>query len=242
MTVTDTPSHDGRPPYRTILFSPVLMLTLVLAVVCVPVLVFVLATSSGSKSVEGSGVAATQVRSVPGFTRVELAGANNVIVRVGGSQSVAVRGDKNLLDRVTTTVRDGALVIGTRGSFTAKNPLSVAISVPSLEGLTLSGSGMITAQGIRSRELTVALPGSGALWVSGAVTRLSVALDGSGDAQLGRLVARDVRAAVTGSGRIVVDAVSALEASVQGTGVIVYSGDPARVTTSVTGTGAIVRG
>lgn len=242
MTVTDTPLHDGRPPYRNVLVPPVLALTLILAVVCVPVLIWMLATTSGSKSVEGSGVAATQVRSVAAFTRVELAGANNVIVRVGGPQSVALRSDKNLLDRITTTVRAGTLVIGTNGSFTTKNPMSVAISVPSLEGLTLSGSGMITAQGIRSRQLTVALPGSGALWVSGAVTRLDVTLDGSGDAQLGRLVARNVHATVRGSGRIVVDALSALDASVQGTGVIVYSGDPAHVTTSVTGTGAVVRG
>jgi hypothetical protein len=227
---------------RTVSVPPVVLLTLVLAVVCLPILAWILATSSGSKTVEGSGNAATQVRRVPGFTRVELAGANNVVVRVGGKQSVAVRGDENLLDRVTTTVRAGTLVIRTRGSFSTRVPMSVAIRVPSLEGLTLSGNGMISAEGIQSRQLTVALPGSGALQVSGVVTRLDVAVDGSGDAQLGRLAAENVRAVIRGSGRIVVDAVNALDASVEGTGVIVYGGHPAHVTTSVTGTGTIIRG
>ena len=39
--------------------------------------------SPSSPSGTGSGVAATQVRSVGPFTGVELAGDNNVVVRVG---------------------------------------------------------------------------------------------------------------------------------------------------------------
>jgi len=192
--------------------------------------------------VQGSGVAATQTRAVAGFSRIDLTGSNKVSVVVGGRQSVVVHADSNLLDRVTTRVVAGTLLIGTTGSFTTRNPMSVEISVPALAALTLSGSGQISASGINSPGLTVSLSGSGALDASGAVARLDVALGGSGQAQLSQLAARDVRAVLTGSGLIRVTATTSLDAAVPGTGAVIYGGTPPHLTTSITGTGAVLRG
>jgi hypothetical protein len=60
--------------------------------------------------------------------------------------------------------------------------------------------------------------------------------------QLTALVAQDVRAAVSGSGSVFVDVTGRLDASVSGSGAIVYGGNPRQVTKDVTGTGAIVGG
>jgi hypothetical protein len=60
--------------------------------------------SSSSSSSEGSGVPATQTREVASFSSVELAGGNNVVIRVGEKQSVVGKADDNLLNRVTTDV------------------------------------------------------------------------------------------------------------------------------------------
>jgi hypothetical protein len=200
-------------------------------------------SSSTADGVQGSGVAATQAREVPPFGSLELAGSNMVAVRVGGKQSVIVRADDNLLSHVTTEVQDGTLVIGnTPGSFTAKSPMSVHVSVPSLESLALTGSGIVSVEGLEAPSFTVALPGSGVVRAGGTATRLEVTLAGSGDAQLAQLVARDVSATVSGSGRILVTATESLDASVPGSGAILYGGDPAHVTTSVTGSGAVARG
>jgi len=59
---------------------------------------------SSSSSTRGSGVPATQVRRVAAFNRLELAGSNNVVIRVGGKQRVFVDADDDLLGRVTTKV------------------------------------------------------------------------------------------------------------------------------------------
>jgi hypothetical protein len=120
--------------------------------------------------------------------------------------------------------------------------MSVDVSVPSLERLTLSGSGMVAVDGFAGPALTVTLSGNGVLRATGSTTRLDVTLGGSGDAQLAQLVARDVHAVVTGSGRILVTVTGSLDASVPGTGAIVYRGAPAHVITSVTGTGVVTRG
>jgi hypothetical protein len=187
----------------------------------------------------GSGVSAEQTHVVPAFSGVELAGSNVVTVQVGGPRSVVVRADDNLLSHITTTVRSQRLVIGTTGSFSPRAPMRVAITVPSLRVLALSGSGTVTAQGVHARSLRVTLSGSGVLHASGTADRLDVTLGGSGVAQVRDLVARDALAVVKGSGRIDITATNALDGSIPGTGTIEYRGNPAHVTTSVSGTGAI---
>jgi hypothetical protein len=200
-----------------------------------------LLTACGGVGITGSGTAATQARHLDAFSGVDLAASSNVTIHVGGRQSVVVRADDNLLRHVKTRVRAGTLTIWTTGSFTTNSPMSVQISTPSLQALTLSGSGAITAGNIQAQRLSVTLSGSGVVRASGTVTRLDVSLGGSGEAQLGQLAARDVRAILSGSGRIVTRATDALQASVPGSGTIIYSGHPAHVTTRITGSGTVTR-
>jgi putative autotransporter adhesin-like protein len=188
----------------------------------------------------GSGVVAEQARHVPPFRGLDLAGSNIVAVRVGGRRSVVVRGDDNLLAKVTTTVRSGRLVIDTLGSFSTRAPMRVLVTTPSLDRLALSGSGIVTAAGVRAKTFAVTLAGSGVLRAGGSADRLVATLSGSGLADLGGLVAREARAVAAGSGRIDVTVTRTLRASVPGTGAIFYGGDPDHVSTSVSGTGAIV--
>ena len=185
---------------------------------------------------------ATAPRTLPPFHSVELAGANDVTVRVGGRQLVVVHGDDNLLGRVTTTVRRSTLVIDNSGSLRSTLPVSVRVTVPALSMIRLSGSGVITVRDVRGPALEVRFPGTGLLHVQGTVDRLAVSLSGTGDAELGELLARHVHAAVAGSGRVLVHPGDSLDATVAGTGVVVYVGDPSHVTTHVTGTGAVSRG
>jgi hypothetical protein len=199
--------------------------------------------SSSSPAGTGSGVAATQARSVPPFSGVELDGDNNVIVRVGARRSVIVHADTNLLGRVTTRVRSDRLVIGTTpGNLAAKSPMFVVVSLPSLDRLRLQGAGNISATGLDSRELTVDLPGSGNIDASGTTTKLDVTITGEGTALLRRLIARDAKAVLGGEGTIMLTATHSLDARIPGSGTVLYGGSPPRVTQRVTGSGTISPG
>ena len=156
----------------------------------------VLLSACGGAGLVGSGTAAKQARHVAAFSSVALAGSSDVIIHAGAAQSVVVHADDNLLGRVTTQVRAGTLVIGTRGSFTTSSPMTVEVSVPSLQALALSGSGALTASNIQGPRVSVRLSGSGAVRASGTVTRLEVSVGGSGDAELGQLAARRARGRV----------------------------------------------
>ena len=221
--------------------APVLIGVAVALAVVVALLGTVLFGGSSSPSLnEGSGQAMTEARTVAPFTGVTLAGTNNLIVRVGGAQSVVVRADDNVVSHVTTRVLAGRLVVGnTHGSFSGKTPMTVTISVPRLDNVTLGGSGTIALTGIDTNRLTVSIGGNGVVHASGSADRLDVALAGTGDAELRGLTAKAVRVTVTGSGHVVVTATRRLDAAVPGTGSIGYAGDPPHVTTSITGTGAI---
>lgn len=98
----------------------------------------------------------------------------------------------------------------------------VAVSLPSVDALTLQGDGNITVTGINSPHLTVALPGSGVIHATGTTTRLEVTISGEGTALLGQLTARDVKAALSGDGSITLAATHSLKASISGNGTIIF--------------------
>jgi putative autotransporter adhesin-like protein len=197
-------------------------------------------STSPSNTAQGSGVQVTESRTVTPFRSVDLAGSNSVFIRVGEEQLVQVYGDDNLIDRVTTDVEAASLVIGSKGSYSTNSPMRVEVSVPSLRDVTLSGSGNVLVSGVDGRRFTVTISGSGAVSVSGTTDQLDATVSGSGQAMLGGLEARAVHAVVSGSGEIVVTATASLDASVPGSGAILYGGDPDDVTKSVTGSGEII--
>ena len=240
MTVAPTPLRPRHTLHGWRILEVVAFAVLVVTVVALAV---ALRNSGSSGSgVQGSGIPASQVRSLPPFTKVELAGGTNVTVTAGARQRVVVHADSNLLDHVTTRVVARRLVVGNNGSFTAKAPMSVAVTVPKLEALALTGGGILDARNVHARALTLTLSGGGLTRTSGAVRSLSVLLTGGGAAQLGDLVAHDARVRLSGAGLVVVDATNSLNATLAGAGSILYSGNPRHLTTNLTGSGAISPG
>ena len=188
---------------------------------------------------EGSGTARTEARPVTGFSRVTLLSSADVRVRVGGQPAVEVTADDNLLELVTTEVRDGALAIGSNGSYSTRIGIKVDVVAPSLEAVELRGSGHVAAEGVRGARFDVSISGSGDVRASGTADAVHVEVSGSGDARLVDLAAGAVRVTVDGSGDVEVTTSDRLEVSLRGSGTVVYAGSPRAVATSVTGSGEV---
>ena len=243
MTLAPTPVHPARNEHRFRLALAAIVSFLLGGLIVALLYQSDVFGRSSASSTHGSGMPVTEVRDVAPFTSIELVGSNNVVVRVGEEQTVVVKADDNLIDRVTTEVQSGELIIGsTPGSFSTKSPMSVEVTVPTLDAVTLAGSGNMAVDGIDAESLRADLPGSGTLSGSGTATHLNVTVGGSGAVQFARLVADVVHAAVSGSGSIFITATKSLDAAVSGSGVIVYAGNPHDVTRSITGSGAITAG
>ena len=242
MTTAPTPLGSGQRARHDHRLAFVAIAALVLAGVAVGIAYAIAAnSSSGSNTVQGSGVPVKESRTLPAFDSVDLAASNNVVIRIGEEQSVQVYGDDNLVDRVTTEVDATTLVIGSKsGNYSTGRPMRVEVSIPSLNDLTLSGSGMVMVSGVEGSRFTVTISGSGVVRASGTTEQLRVTISGSGQAELAGVEARTVQAVVSGSGEIVVTATGSLDASVPGSGAILYGGNPSDVTKSVTGSGEII--
>src|SRR5262249_6484625 len=97
MAISSPPRRGGQAaPQRQRGLITALVLALVAVLVLAAVVVASLARGGlPGSGVQGTGVAATQSRALPTFSRLDLAGSNNVIVAVGGRQSVVVHADSN---------------------------------------------------------------------------------------------------------------------------------------------------
>jgi hypothetical protein len=244
MTVAPSPLNERRrahPPHILWLVATALVAAAIAVTVTLLLQHDLSQGSSSSSGLHGSGVVATQTRHLASFRSIDLAGANVVTVRVGDRQTVTVRGDDNLIRLITTRVTSGKLVVDQSRSFTTRSGMAVQVTVPALDAVTLSGSGVLTVDGVRGSEFSVRVPGSGLVTANGTVSRLDARLSGSADVRLQDLTARDVAASVSGSGRLQVHASRSLDASLSGSGAIFYGGSPPKVTQNVTGSGAILK-
>jgi hypothetical protein len=208
---------------------------------CLPVLCFGLITLCGCNpnAIQGSGVSKTETRAVGSFSKIDLAGSPDVEVAVGSDTAVAVTADDNILPIIETKVEGGTLRIDSTNSYNTSLGVKVKITVPSLSGVSISGSGDIHATGLKAGDMDASLTGSGNITLGGVVDGLHAQVIGSGDLRAGELAAKRVRVTVTGSGNADVRAAEELEASVSGSGNVRYSGHPPQVRHNVTGSGDI---
>jgi len=187
-------------------------------------------------SIGDDGPRTSQTRSVASFTRIDNPASVDVRLHVGGPQRVEVRAGEKVIDDVHTEVRDGTLRLTFHRDNLLGDDVVVDATVPKLTGVESSGSGDIDADGITADAFDVRADGSADVALEGTVGRLAVDVDGSGDADLADLAAREARVSVGGSGNADVRAGRRLDVRVDGSGDVRYHGNPA-VTRSMDGSG-----
>jgi hypothetical protein len=198
-------------------------------------------TLSGCAEKEGSGVEASETRDVEAFSRIELNGQADVIVTIGGQQTMTVRADDNLLGDINTEVEDSTLEISQTGNvdLQPRAGITIEIALPNLDEVEVSGSGNVTVSRIDGGTLRIEVSGSGDVEATGQVEQVEADLSGSGELRLAQLVARNASIDVSGSGDAHVHATNSLAASVSGSGTITYAGNPPNVDTDVSGSGDV---
>jgi hypothetical protein len=182
----------------------------------------------------------TEQRSLEAFDRIVLGSAATVIVRISPSDptTVTVTGEKAVLPRLLTQVRDGVLTISADGSYDTKFRLVVEVTARSLTAAELRGSGELTVSGLETSTFHVLLSGSGIVRLDGRVDNLRARIGGSGSIEAANVRARTVDAEIAGSGNIDVTAREALDARIPGSGVVTYAGSP-RLSQNITGAGSV---
>jgi len=210
--------------------------------------------------IKGSGDLITETRQVSNFDSIELNGSGEVIVTQGGSESLSIETDDNVMERIKTEVVGGTLKLGFKDGVNLIRPtqLTFYVGVDDLNDLTISGSGDIDADQLEADRLDVNISGSGNIQVTDLTTdQVNAEISGSGEIDLvgdtaaqrisisgsGKYLAGDmcspsVRVTVSGSGDATVCATETLDSTISGSGSIGYYGQPA-VNSSGSGSGTI---
>lgn len=191
--------------------------------------------------VEGSGNVITESREVSGFNEIVLGGTGRVVVEVTGSESLTIEAEDNIMPLLETKVRDGRLRLETNRSISPTVEIVYTITAANLEGLVISGSGIVEADAIDGTDFRVDISGSGDVDAEGTLGGLlSISISGSGEFDGESLTAPEGTVDVSGSGNAVVNVTDDLEVSVSGSGDVEYLGAPS-VDSDVSGSGAVTQ-
>ncbi len=214
------------------------------------------AAPGNEKQAERSGPPASvgpitsQAYDLTGFTGVEVAGPDDVTIRQGEKFSITARGRKETLDRLEIKLDGSTLSIGRkREGFSFSNrdddDLDIAITMPRLAKVRLTGSGTIDADAVDGDSVEAVVTGSGDLKVaklsgksaeitvsgsgdieiaSGTITSGEFSVTGSGDIDADGLVATTLEVSVTGSGNVDAQATGKADISILGSGDVKLGG------------------
>ena len=192
--------------------------------------------------VQGSGVVKTEVRSVSGFSQVSLNLVGKLYIERNGSESLSITSDDNILPLIKSEVRNGVLTLSMDGatSLNKISDLTYRVSVKNLDGLILDGAAEVLVSELDSKLLTVNINGAGKITLSGKAERQDVTFNGVGEYNAQGLESQIVKVAHHGIGKVVVRVSEALDARIEGAGVIEYIGNP-KVTKVIDGLGSVVQ-
>ncbi len=203
-------------------------------------------------------------RKVEHFNRISVAVPGNVYLVQGPEYRVIAEGTDRVLENLITEVKDGRLLIRTpsRWRFRRTDELNVYITMPELEGITLSGSATVRVEEpLQAQKLSVIISGSGRVYIAELdAGELDVTVSGSGRLNIGsgqklerskivisgsgRIEAADLpvgmmEALISGSGSCRVHVLSDLNVRISGSGRIIYSGNPV-IDARISGSGRVV--
>jgi hypothetical protein len=196
-------------------------------------------TAWSSKTHEGNGDLQTERRDVAALRSLNIGGRMHTEVRVGGTPSLEIEADSNLLPLIKTAQSGDTLRIWMEGSVKSDNPIRVRYTVAALDNVTQAGSGRVNITGLNAGTFTLIASGSGRTELSGRVERLNAQLTGSGGVSATGLVVGDANVGVNGSGSLVLGSVSgkSLSANLNGSGQIEAGGTVDKLNASVHGSG-----
>jgi len=207
--------------------------------------------------------AATRAFPVGGFDRIANTAPVDVRVHVGAAPSARANGPQDVLDRLVIEVRGGELVVRTTpgrwfGGWGSHGRTLVEVTVPALNGASLSGPGNLTIDRVRARAFTarlsgpgnlsvgsveagsvdISLTGPGDLTLAGHAATGRLGLSGPGDIRAAGLTLRDADISLSGPGDLALSATRLARGRLSGPGDITITGG-ARCAISKSGPGDV---
>jgi hypothetical protein len=158
-----------------------------------------------STTVSGSGDRVEEIRTVSGFTGVELATIGTLTIEVGEKEELRIEAEDNLIPYIETGVRSGRLTIETQEGINLRStqPVRYYLTVKDLDTIVISSSGDIEALDLEAEHFSVTIRSSGNLDMGDLeADTLTVKLSSSGDMRMRMLNADILKVESNSSGNL----------------------------------------
>jgi hypothetical protein len=185
-------------------------------------------------------------RIVGPFTRIELQGWMDTIVRVGEEQAITVIADnQEYVDRIATFVRDDTLFVDMRMrlnlSTLVRHPdAKIRISVPFLAALAMNGAGNLEIHDVNTETFGLVFDGMGDAFVHGRCGSAALRRKGHGELRAGDLECQRVKLDLNGAGGAGIYASEYAKVDFAGIGEVSVYGSPKVTEFSKRGLGRII--
>lgn len=163
-------------------------------------------------SAEDGGPTVSRNYQVGNFQQVELAGHYDVDIRTGAPVSVSAQGPQNVIERLQVDVDGDKLRIRPKNdggwfhfgrSHFSREAIHIIVTVPTLAGATLAGSGVINVDKVQGPNFEGTVAGSGKLNLASVdVQSLKLNIAGSGSTKAGQGKAQSAKYDIAGSGSV----------------------------------------
>ena len=232
------------------------------SLVFLSLLLFCIALSGYPQRVlHGDGSDVTVNRDIASFTSLHNSISAQVILVRGDKYQVKLEGESNVIQALSTEVKDGELRIGFPflRDIRMTRKLRITVTTPGeLSEVSNSGSGGIRGEemfrgssmrvhnsgsgvveiGVNADRLDLGMSGSGNILVKGRAKQLECGISGSGSIRGdGLSVEEHSEIHVSGSGSCTITTNGVIDGRISGSGGINYSGNPTTVNVSHSGSG-----
>ncbi len=189
-----------------------------------------------------SAQVATQERDVSSFSGVHNKTSADIFITQGDKLSVMVKADEDAIDKLTTRVEDGVLLIGSvNNGWRNVRVMEVHITMPKLDVVKCSGSGdMMTEGTLSGNDVYVGISGSGDLNLNLDARNLELKINGSGDLRMSG-VRGEMNVSISGSGDVVAEGLQLdlCEIAIRGSGDVKLKGKAAKLILKQSGSGDV---
>ncbi|MBS4064604.1 MAG: DUF2807 domain-containing protein [Chitinophagaceae bacterium] len=208
------------------------------------VFISIVFTSCKKEIIRGKGDIVTQERTVSGFSRVKITGITDITLIQGSSFRVTVSDYENLVNEVETALSGDELRVGyKRNVWVTKGKSKAVITMPSLKGVRVDGSGDFVIEGPFSGTsfFSVEINGSGNVSINNAVVdETDIHISGSGDVKNFGLQCNKATVKVSGSGNTELTVNNFVDVRIDGSGDVYYKGN-ASVNARINGSGKVIK-
>jgi hypothetical protein len=217
----------------------------------------------------GAAEAVRETRPAAGFSRIEIVGDAEVILRQGATEGVTVEASQQALRGIETEVDGRTLSIMLHdsrkwwdwvlGGTSTRTP-RITIDLIRLDRVEVAGSVRLSAASIKTDELRIEVAGACTLnlpdlratrlrmegagsvnaSVAGKVATQNIELSGAGTYDAGDLASDDAVVELNGAGKALVNAARSLKVAISGAGKVSYLGNP-KLQQDISGVGKVVR-